>query len=315
MLLIGHRGCKYPGFNQNTIRSFEKVTEEGVPAIEFDVQLSSDEQLVIVHNLSLEEVSTGTGNVCNTDSTTLKKLYAGDPAQGRDRIPFLPEVFDFFAKQPKEKRPAIHMELKGNNTGTSAGRLFMEYVQSGKLEISDMLCSSFNWDELHAFRKVCPTAAIALLEGAIKRTPLLEQTGANGEKYFADVFYYGNEEYMLPRFVELEKNLDLLEKVCEDQKVRKILEKEIAACLDGAYYTTELLTTAKVMNASSVNLWFQTVKPEFIKQTHKYGLKLFAYTVNEEKHIKNLEKTGVDGIFTDYYSNALRFLQDPDSAK
>ncbi len=63
MMLIGHRGCKYPGYNQNTIRAFEKVTSEGVPAIEFDVQLSSDKELVVVHNLDLEEVSTGRGEV------------------------------------------------------------------------------------------------------------------------------------------------------------------------------------------------------------------------------------------------------------
>ena len=145
MLLIGHRGCKYPGFNQNTIRSFEKVTSEGVPAIEFDVQLSSDGELVVVHNLDLEEVSTGTGEVSRTDSATLKSLYAGDPGRGLDRIPFLAEVFDFFASKEAGVRPTIHMELKGRDTGTKAGELFNEYVDAGRLEVADMLASSFNW--------------------------------------------------------------------------------------------------------------------------------------------------------------------------
>ena len=96
MLLIGHRGCSYPGFNQNTIRAFEKVAGEGVPAIEFDVQLCGDGQLVVVHNLDLEEVSNGKGKVSTTDAEILQTLYAGKIDQGKDRIPFLPEVLDFF---------------------------------------------------------------------------------------------------------------------------------------------------------------------------------------------------------------------------
>ncbi|GKT28478.1 glycerophosphodiester phosphodiesterase, partial [Aduncisulcus paluster] len=167
MMLIGHRGCKYPGYNQNTIRAFEKVTSEGVPAIEFDVQLSADKELVVVHNLDLEEVSTG---------------------KGEDRIPFLAEVFDFFASCAEDRRPSIHMELKGNNTGKQAGELFNEYVAAGKLNISDLLVSSFNWEELKSLREVCPEAKIALLDGAIRRNLLLKKTGPEAEKYFAELF-------------------------------------------------------------------------------------------------------------------------------
>ena len=118
MILIGHRGCSYPGYNQNTIRAFEKVTSEGVAAIEFDVQLSLDGELVIVHNLDLEEVSNGKGKVSQTESAVLRNLWAGDPARGKDRIPFLAEVFDFFSDLTPEKRQdnfeEIELELPGN---------------------------------------------------------------------------------------------------------------------------------------------------------------------------------------------------------
>jgi len=67
MILIGHRGCSYPGYNPNTIRAFDKVTQEGVPAIEFDVQLCGDGELVVFHNLDLKEVSNGKGKVSFSD--------------------------------------------------------------------------------------------------------------------------------------------------------------------------------------------------------------------------------------------------------
>ncbi len=308
LLLIGHRGCKYPGYNQNTIRAFEKVTAEGVPAVEFDVQLCADGRLVVVHNLDLEEVSTGKGDVSSTDSATLKSLYAGDPARGKDRIPFLPEVFDFFASLAPETRPAIHMELKGGNTGRPVSELFTEYVAAGKLDASDLLTSSYNWQELKALREICPTAKIALLDGAIRRTPLLARTGKEAEHYFTEIFANGNEEYMLPRFTSLAKNLEFLNQKYSDPRIRALLAEEMEACLGGRYYTEELLDTACAMNAMSINLWYRTVTPKFIEKAHALGLAVFVYTVNAPDELQALVDIGIDGIFTDYYADAARLL-------
>lgn len=309
MLLIGHRGCNYPGYNQNTIRSFEKVTAEGVKAIEFDVQLCADNELVVVHDLNLEKVSTGKGDVCDTESQTLKKLYAGDPDQGKDRIPFLSEVFDFFASCSEKTRPAIHLELKGSNTGEKAARLFMEYVDGGKLLLSDLLASSFNWDELKAFRKICPQARIALLEGAIRRKKLLNKTGPTAEHYYEPLFYYGNEDYMLLRFPDLTSNLELLKKICNDPQLQVIFASEMKTCLEGGYYTQELLETAIEMKASSVNLWFRTVSSGFVERAHQAGLKVYVYTANEPQDLHNLLAIGVDGIFTDFYTKSKHILR------
>lgn len=310
MLLIGHRGCYYPGYNQNTIRAFEKVAGEGVPAIEFDVQLCGDGHLVVVHNLDLEEVSTGSGAVFTTDSKTLKSLYAGDPARGRDRIPFLSEVFDFFAAIPAENRPVIHLELKGEHTGTKVGELLTEYVQAGKLHYSDLLVSSFNWLELENIRTVCPTLQIALLDGAIRRQQLLEKTGAGAEQYFSRIFAYGCEEYMLPRFADLTENLQLLEQECSDPVVRVQLAEEIKACLTGRYYTEELLDAACGMRAVSVNLWHRSLTSNFIERAHQRGLMVLVYTVNDPDELKAVARMGVDGIFTDFFAEASRLLAD-----
>lgn len=308
MIIIGHRGCFYPGFNQNTIRAFAKVAGEGGSGIEFDVQLCGDGQLVVVHNLNLEEVSNGTGKVSSTDSKILKTLYAGDPDRGKDRIPFLAEVFDFFASLAPEARPALHLELKGDGAGTPAGELLEKYVVSGKLEYAGVLTSSFNWQELRSIRKVCPTLKIALLDGAIRRTFLLEKGGVEIERYFERVFAYGCEQYMLPRFNSLDDNLELLKSECEDSQTRLIFAKEIEACLDGKYYTDELLDTACEMKAESVNLWYRTVTPQFIEKAHNRGLAVLVYTVNDPDELQTLAQIGVDGVFTDYYLEASKVL-------
>jgi len=308
MILIGHRGCSYPGYNQNTIRAFDKVAQEGVPAIEFDVQLCGDGQLVVVHNLDLKEVSNGTGKVSSTDSMTLRTLYAGDPARGKDRIPFLPEVFDFFASLPQDVRPAIHLELKGDGTGKPAGELLARYVASGRLQYSDVLASSFNWQELGNVRKVCPTLKIALIDGLMRRKLLCEKAGVVAERYFEHIFTYGCEQYMMPRFDSLGENLELLEKECADLRVRAFLAEEIEACLDGRYYTDELLDTACKMSAESVNLWHRTVTQEFVDKAHSKGLAVLVYTVNSPDELQALAHMGVDGIFTDDFSGSASLL-------
>ncbi len=308
MLLIGHRGCAYPGYNQNTIRAFEKVTQEGVPAIEFDVQLCGDGEMVIVHNLNLEEVSNGKGKISQTDSKSIKSLYAGDPSRGKDRIPFLREVFEFFASQPPEKRPAIHMELKGDGTGKPAGELLTSFLDSGKLDISDVLASSFNWQELRNIKKVCPTIKIALIDGAIRRPLLIEKAGAGAEQYFDRFFAYGSEQYMIPRFSSLAENVELLKKECTDPRIIEIVGKEIEACLAGKYYTDSLLDTACEMNAISVNLWFRSLTPTFIAKAHNRGLAVFVFTVNASEDLKMLKQRGVDGIFTDFYAQSVAAL-------
>lgn len=308
MMLIGHRGCSYPGYNQNTIRAFAKVAQEGVPAIEFDVQLCADGELVIVHNLNLEEVSNGKGKVSETASQSIKCLYAGDPTRGKDRIPFLSEVFEFFASLPPEKRPVIHLELKGDGTGKPAGELLSSFVDSGRLQISDVLASSFNWQELGNIQRVCPTLKIALLDGAIRRTVLSEKLGVEAEHYFERIFAYGGEQYMLLRFPSLSENLEFLEKEIVDPQVKAVLAEEIRACLEGKYYTDELLDTACKMKAESVNLWYRTVTQEFIDKAHDRGLAVLVYTVNAAKELQLLEQQGVDGIFTDFYMESVAAL-------
>ncbi len=321
MLLIGHRGCNYSGFNQNTLRAFTRVIDEGVAAIEFDVQLTSDNLPVVVHNLDLEEVSTGTGLVNKTDSQKLRTFYAGDPKQGKDRIPFLAEVFDLFAEIPAGKRPRLHMELKGDGSGKPAGILAKEYITAGRLKPENFLISSFNWDELLVIRTVLPEIDIALLDGAIRRKNLLTKIEtepgttasiARIKSFFAEIFSYGCEDYMLPRSARLEDELKFLAQKCTekqiDKKLHDILAEEISLCLAGGYYTDELLQTACTMEAVSINLWHKTVSEEFVAKAHARGLKMLVYTANTKEDLLAAARCGVDGIFTDYYMQAAEIL-------
>jgi glycerophosphoryl diester phosphodiesterase len=62
------------------------------------------------------------------------------------------------------------------------------------------------------------------------------------------------------------------------------------------------------MNAESVNLWHRTIAQEFIDKAHNRGLAVLAFTVNASDELLALAHMGVDGIFTDYYSESASLL-------
>ncbi len=306
MLIIGHRGCSYKGYNQNTIRSYKKVIEEGAKAFEFDVQLTKDKKLVVVHNLNLTKVSNGTGLVSTRTLKEIKELNAGKIENGKDEIPTLEEVLDLVSSYPKEKRPVMHLELKGDDTGLISGNIIKKYINEGFLQIDDFLISSFNWVELDLIRTICPQINIALLEGSIRRKQLLPLLNSN-EEIFSKIFSYGEEDYMLPISDDFETSKQVVENEVKDEKDLKILIEEIHNALNGKYYTQKLIQTALEKNAVSLNLWYKTVDKDFIEEVHKNGLKVFLFTVNEKADIGRLKILKPDGIFTDYYMQTKKY--------
>ncbi len=303
MLIIGHRGCHYKGFNQNTLRAYKKVIEEGCKAIEIDVQLSLDNQLIVIHNLDLSQVSTGSGLVRTRTLEEIRTYYAGSTDDGYDRIPELSEVLDLWASY--ESRPKLHLELKGDDTGLPTAKMLATYFDSKKLELNDILVSSFNWKELEIMQSVHPTIDIALLDGSIRRKDLLKQL-PEGKELFSKIFSYGKEDYMIPHSADINECYARYEAEIQDIQTLSIIKDEVQKILSGAYYTDSIIETALKMKAVSINLWYESLvhNPSIIQKAHDNNLKVLVYTVNKVEDFKKLIEMNVDGVFTDFYTKA-----------
>lgn len=93
-LLSAHRGGPMPGFPENAIETFENATTYQPVIIEFDVALSKDSALVIMHDDKLDRTTTGTGLVGSKTYAELQKLSLKDD-DGKVtnfKIPTLEEV-------------------------------------------------------------------------------------------------------------------------------------------------------------------------------------------------------------------------------
>lgn len=57
---------------------------------------------------------------------------------------------------------------------------------------------------------------------------------------------------------------------------------------------------AQKIHANFIGLSLKIASKRLVHRAHKYGLKVFVYTVNDPKDVKRLAEYGVDGIFSDY---------------
>jgi glycerophosphoryl diester phosphodiesterase len=82
---MGHRGARHE-VAENTLASIEIALKAGVGAVEIDVRLSQDGEVVVIHDATVDRTSKGTGAVLDMTLADLQALDAG--------IPTLAEVLD-----------------------------------------------------------------------------------------------------------------------------------------------------------------------------------------------------------------------------
>lgn len=75
-LILGHRGAPYEA-PENTFGSFRLALEQGADGVELDVQRSADGAPVVIHDLTLERTTDGTGEVRVHGWAELARLHAG----------------------------------------------------------------------------------------------------------------------------------------------------------------------------------------------------------------------------------------------
>ncbi|MDO9463432.1 MAG: glycerophosphodiester phosphodiesterase family protein, partial [Deltaproteobacteria bacterium] len=83
----GHRGAKALE-PENTLLSIRRAMEIGVDAVEIDVHLTKDKEVVVIHDSTVNRTTNGKGPVGSYTLEEIKKLDAGKG----ERIPTLEEV-------------------------------------------------------------------------------------------------------------------------------------------------------------------------------------------------------------------------------
>ncbi|MFV5699624.1 glycerophosphodiester phosphodiesterase [Flavobacterium sp. ZT3R17] len=148
MKKIGHRGVK--GYEpENTLVSFQKALDMQLDGIELDVHLSADDELMVIHDETIDRTTNGKGFVNKLSLRELKtfrihnKHDPGLLAELAQQIPTLKEVFDLV-----NQGCFINIELKNYDTAEKVVSLIEKYVAEKEWKYDRFLVSSFDWNAL-----------------------------------------------------------------------------------------------------------------------------------------------------------------------
>ncbi len=199
MEIWAHRGaCHFAP--ENTLIAFQMAVDMGADGVELDIQLTRDNELVVIHDETVDRTSDGHGSVKDFTLSKIKKLNCNKggktpsplmemPERMRSRIsdicltppdvigiPTLEEVFALL----KPTGLAINIELK-------TGIVFYEGIEEKALALAGrcgmldrIVWSSFNHYSVQNLKRLEPAADTALLcgGGILVTGEECEKTGA-----------------------------------------------------------------------------------------------------------------------------------------
>lgn len=147
MLKIGHRGAK--GYVlENTRSSFQKAIHLNVDGIELDVHLSADNQVMVIHDDTIDRTTSESGFVSELSSAKMQQLG----------IPTLIEVIALVGQ-----RCFINIEIKDKNTTPFVLSIIENSIKKLGWNYNLFQISSFDWTVLEAIAKLNPSIHLGVL--------------------------------------------------------------------------------------------------------------------------------------------------------
>lgn len=157
-IVIAHRGdsAHRP---ENTLASFASALELGAELVEFDVQLTRDGHVIVIHDPTLDRTTSGKGDVRTLTLSEVRRFSAGYPsrfgeAYAGERVPTLAEVLGLLRGRARAmieiKKDSV---TEGEGDGVEA-RTIVEVRKAGL--VRDVAFLSFDRRALLRCRELAP---------------------------------------------------------------------------------------------------------------------------------------------------------------
>ncbi|HSL93653.1 MAG TPA: glycerophosphodiester phosphodiesterase [Bacillota bacterium] len=151
--IIAHRGASLIR-PENTVAAFDAALAIGADGLELDLQMTSDGQLVVLHDETLDRTTNGSGYLRSHSLSEIRALDAGSwfsEEYSGEKIPLLQEVLEL----ARGKGGLINIELKNGIVRYPCMEeklisLLEEYPQQ------EIIVSSFNHHSLRLIKQLKP---------------------------------------------------------------------------------------------------------------------------------------------------------------
>lgn len=164
-VIIAHRGASAHA-PENTLSALKLALEQGADAVEFDVQLSADKKVVVIHDSTLDRTTNGTGRIRDHNLSYLQNLNAGHaygPAFPDEKIPTLGSVFDTLGSSTYFNIELKNTQVPFNELTKKVSEIIRKYNMQDRV-----IVSSFNPAALNKIDKALP----GLWKGLLLYSPL-----------------------------------------------------------------------------------------------------------------------------------------------
>ena len=217
ILIVGHRGASAIA-PPNTLKAFKKAIELQADYAEFDIHITKDGEIVIIHDSDTFNTTGVRGLVKDMTLDQVKRLDAGDG----EEIPTLKELIKI-----TRKRLGLQIEIKASNL---LDKLIQILKEENLLETT--IISSFMSDELFKLKLLEPSLKLGLLLPVeLKRSNSIKR---KIEKIAENDFYSLHPHYAVidKEIVDFahEHGLKVIVWTVND---KKIMEKLIVMGVDG----------------------------------------------------------------------------------
>lgn len=190
MIKIAHRGISAQA-PENTRAAFNKMLPLGVSWLETDIDISSDNQLILIHDNQVDRTSDSEGEVNHKSFSELQKIdfggWFGTDFVG-EHIITLDWLIDFI----NANQLNVNFELKTAVTEDNQ-QYYLKRVVSALNRVnsgSDMIVSSFNLELLEKYHQLMPQVAIGvLIEGPLPDNILILAQKIDAKYIHPDVTY------------------------------------------------------------------------------------------------------------------------------
>ena len=140
--MIGHRGA--PGTApENTLASFRNAIDAGADGIEFDIHLTGDNRLVVMHDTNVDRCTDGTGPVAEHSLDDLRRLDAGGwfgSAFSGERVPAFTEALEVMRERVL---PLVEIKAQTDRDAAHLASLILAELDSLEMR-RDVVLHSFD---------------------------------------------------------------------------------------------------------------------------------------------------------------------------
>jgi glycerophosphoryl diester phosphodiesterase len=161
--VIGHRGsaARAP---ENTLPGLRRARAEGCLWVEFDVRLTADRQLILLHDDTLRRTTNGKGRASALPLAAIRRLDAGSwfhPSFAGEKVPTLEEALSVL----DEEGLGANIEVKATRVAASrAGAILADTLSRlSPSRRGGFLVSSFHAKALLAVRERAPALPRGIL--------------------------------------------------------------------------------------------------------------------------------------------------------